>query len=94
MVADEERRMISARTKAALAAPKRRGKKLGGYRGAKITPSIRRATKAAVKARTGARAQVIWRCHQRTEIGRHYQLERTRERSLKALVPISNSSHP
>jgi DNA invertase Pin-like site-specific DNA recombinase len=56
MVADEERRMISARTKAALAVAKRRGKKLGGYRGAKITPSIRRAGKAAVRARTNARA--------------------------------------
>jgi DNA invertase Pin-like site-specific DNA recombinase len=56
MVADEERRMISARTKAALAAAKKRGKKLGGYRGATITPSVRRAARAAVKARTDARA--------------------------------------
>ena len=54
-VADEERRMISARTKAALAQAKKRGKKLGGYRGAKITPSLRRAARAAVKARTDAR---------------------------------------
>ena len=36
MVADEERRMISARTKAALAAAKARGKVLGGYRGGKV----------------------------------------------------------
>ena len=42
--------------KAALGAAKRRGKKLGGYRGAKITPSIRKAAKVAVKARTDARA--------------------------------------
>ena len=40
MVADEERRMISKRTKEALAAAKRRGVKLGGYRGAKITRKI------------------------------------------------------
>jgi DNA invertase Pin-like site-specific DNA recombinase len=56
MVADEERRMISARTKAALAAAKKRGQKLGGYRGAKITPAIRKAARAAVKARTDERA--------------------------------------
>jgi DNA invertase Pin-like site-specific DNA recombinase len=55
MVADEERRMISARTQAALAQAKKRGKKLGGYRGAKITPSIRKAARAAVRARTDAR---------------------------------------
>ncbi len=34
MVADEERRMISARTKAVLAAAKKRGTKLGGEIGA------------------------------------------------------------
>ena len=56
MVADEERRAISARTKAALAAAKKRGTKLGGYRGAKITPAIRKAAKAAVEARTVARS--------------------------------------
>jgi DNA invertase Pin-like site-specific DNA recombinase len=55
MVADEERRMISARTKAALAQAKKRGTQLGGYRGAKITPAIRKAASAAVKARTQSR---------------------------------------
>ena len=41
---DEERRMISARTKAALAAAKRRGVKLGGYReGSKLTQKARKA---------------------------------------------------
>ena len=47
MVAEEERRMISARTKAALAAAKKRGAKLGGYRGAKLTRKIREAGNAA-----------------------------------------------
>jgi DNA invertase Pin-like site-specific DNA recombinase len=45
LVADEERRMISARTKAALAAAKRRGQKLGGYRaGAMITAEARKTS--------------------------------------------------
>src|SRR3974390_1436681 len=50
MVADEERRMISKRAKEALAAAKRRGVKLGGYRGAKITRKIREAGSAATAA--------------------------------------------
>src|ERR1700733_5686666 len=56
MVADEERRMISKRTKEALAAAKRRGVKLGGYRGAKITRKIREAGSAATAAIASARA--------------------------------------
>jgi hypothetical protein len=55
MIADEERRLISARTKAALAAAKKRGKQLGGYRGVKIANAVRGAARAAVKARTDAR---------------------------------------
>ena len=56
MVADEERRMISARTKAALAAAKKRGVKLGGFRGTKITRKARQAGWAAVSRRADDRA--------------------------------------
>jgi hypothetical protein len=48
--------MISARTKAALAAAKRRGVKLGGDRGARLTAKARAAGRAAVKARARNRA--------------------------------------
>jgi DNA invertase Pin-like site-specific DNA recombinase len=57
MVADEERRMISARTKAALAAAKRRGVKLGGDRGATISKAAR--TRAAVLRTQKADARAI-----------------------------------
>jgi len=50
MVADEERRMISQRTKDALAAAKARGVKLGGDRGGKVTKAAR-AQAAAHRAR-------------------------------------------
>jgi DNA invertase Pin-like site-specific DNA recombinase len=55
MVAEEERRMISKRTKEALAAAKRRGQKLGGDRG--VVPSKKARTMAveAIKARAEAR---------------------------------------
>jgi DNA invertase Pin-like site-specific DNA recombinase len=55
-VAELEAGMISARTKAALAAAKRRGKKLGGYRGARLTPKARAAGRAALQERARSRA--------------------------------------
>lgn len=59
MVAEEERRMISKRTKDALAAAKRRGTKLGGDRG--VVPSKRARTLAteALQARADSRAADI-----------------------------------
>jgi DNA invertase Pin-like site-specific DNA recombinase len=55
-VAELEAGMISARTKAALAAAKRRGKKLGGDRGARLTGKARAAGRAALQARARNRA--------------------------------------
>jgi DNA invertase Pin-like site-specific DNA recombinase len=55
-VAELEAGMISARTKAALAAAKRRGVKLGGNRGTKPTAKMQKASKAALQARADARA--------------------------------------
>src|SRR3954454_13366094 len=55
-VAELEAGMISARTKAALAAAKRRGTKLGGDRGVRLTAKARAAGNAAQRARAQARA--------------------------------------
>lgn len=56
MVADEERRMISQRTKAALAAAKKRGMKLGGDRGARLSRAARKAGRDAQVNRASDRA--------------------------------------
>jgi DNA invertase Pin-like site-specific DNA recombinase len=56
MVAEDEGRRISARTKEALAAAKRRGKKLGGDRGVVPSEKARELASVALKARASSRA--------------------------------------
>src|SRR5215472_18823823 len=55
-VAEHEAKVISERTKAALSAAKRRGVKLGGFRGTTITKAMRRASAEAVAKQADARA--------------------------------------
>jgi DNA invertase Pin-like site-specific DNA recombinase len=56
VVAQEERRMISERTKAALAAAKANGKKLGGNRGVVLSAEAQEAGRMAQASRATARA--------------------------------------
>lgn len=56
MVAEEERRMISARTKAALQAAKARGTVLGGFRGVVIDNEARARSVASRRAKAADRA--------------------------------------
>jgi len=56
MVAEEERRMISKRTKDALAAAKRRGTKLGGDRGVVPSRKTRALAVEALQTRADSRA--------------------------------------
>jgi DNA invertase Pin-like site-specific DNA recombinase len=56
VVAQDEAKRISERTKAALAAAKKRGTKLGGFRGFVPTARMRKLSAEALRERTDARA--------------------------------------
>jgi DNA invertase Pin-like site-specific DNA recombinase len=69
-VAEHEAKAISERTRAALAAAKRRGVKLGGYRGAKLTAKARMAGCKARIEQADAKAAGSCPDHQRATGGR------------------------
>jgi len=75
MVAEEERRMISKRTKDALAAAKKRGTKLGGDRGAVPSKRTRALAVDALQARADAKAAGFGPDHQRATGGRENESE-------------------
>ena len=56
VVAEDEAKRISERTKAALAAAKKRGTKLGGFRGVVPTAHMRKLSAKALRERGAARA--------------------------------------
>jgi DNA invertase Pin-like site-specific DNA recombinase len=69
MVAEEERRMISARTKAAMAAAKRRGVELGGYRGVPPTAKARQKAREVQQARANEHAADLAETIKRLQAG-------------------------
>jgi len=80
---NQERRMISARTRAALAAAKARGKKLGGFRGGPLSPEAQQAGLATRQAAAAARAR---------ELGRHRKPDGIARALTEREIPTSRGS--
>jgi DNA invertase Pin-like site-specific DNA recombinase len=88
MVAEEERRMISANTKAALQAAKARGKKLGGYRGGAMPSAETHArSRAAIQKRADARAADIAPTIRRIQAAGHTSLSAIAAKLNNAGIP-------
>ena len=81
VVAEDEADRISARTKAALAAAKKRGTVLGGYRGVPPTAKTRAAAYEANRAKTAARAELL-----RPEIEKAQKAGATTWRAIAAVL--------
>ena len=75
VVAQDEARRISERTKAALQAAKKRGKVLGGFRGFMPTARMSKLAAEALHARSEARAARSRPNHQRATGGRRNESE-------------------
>jgi DNA invertase Pin-like site-specific DNA recombinase len=83
-VAELEAGMISKRTKDALGAAKKRGKKLGGFRGKMPTAKARRLAVAAIETRAEDRAAESRPDHQGATGGRRYVAESHRGEAQRA----------
>ncbi|MCW5694673.1 MAG: recombinase family protein [Pseudolabrys sp.] len=86
-VAELEAGMISARTKAALRAAKRRGVQLGGNRGGEPSPDARRKALAVVSARADQRAGDLAETIKRLQASGARSLRAIAEELNKAGIP-------
>ena len=89
MVAEEERRMIGARTKAALQAAKARGTVLGGFRGYIPTKADTEASKAALAGPWSRASLAVRSRHRRVARRRHHIRQRHRQGPQRTRHPHS-----
>lgn len=91
-VAELEAGMISARTKAALAAAKRRGVVLGGNRGVAPSAKVRKQAVAVIQARADQRAQDLAETIKRLQAGGAKSLRAIAAGLNKAGIPTPRGS--